>query len=197
MITSPTPVFFRTQAELRKWFMKNHNKAEDLIIGFYKISSGKGGITPKEAIDEALCFGWIDGIRRGIDEVSYCNRYTPRRARSVWSDINIQRVAELKEAGLMQPAGIAAFEKLDTKRTKQYPNENKDIKLLPAYTKELKANAKAWTHWQSKSKSYRHHVTHWIMSAKQEATQIRRLHQLIEQSGQELNIPQFGANPKA
>lgn len=149
------PRFFATKEEWRAWLDKNHGKAKELLVGFHKKAAGKPSITYKEALDEALCFGWIDG-RRGGGETSWTIRFTPRRPRSVWSDINIKRVGELTALGKMHPAGIRVFESRDLAKQKQYSFENRHVTLDPAYEKEFRANNKAWKHFESRPPSYRH-----------------------------------------
>ena len=180
------PTFFQTPADFRKWFEKNHEKAPELLVGFYKKGSGKPSITWPESVDEALCFGWIDGIRRTIDDESYTIRFTPRRARSNWSTVNVKRVAELTKLGRMQPAGLRAFEARDPKRSGIYTYEQEkppeDPKLAPEYQARFEANGKAWTFFQGQAPYYRRLVSRWVMSAKQEATRLKRLATLIDDS---------------
>jgi uncharacterized protein YdeI (YjbR/CyaY-like superfamily) len=174
--------FFKTQKDFHKWLEKNHSKFQELIVGFYKVNSGKPSIRYQEALDEALCFGWIDGIRRNIDEISYSIRFTPRRPKSYWSAVNTKRVAELAKLGLMQPSGLKTFNGRDKKKTERYSNERKNVKLDPEYEKRFKMNKKAWEFFQSKPPSYQKPAVWWIMSAKQEETRLKRLTQLIEDS---------------
>lgn len=176
------PVFFKTQSELHKWLKKNSEKKTELFIGFYKVGSGKKGITNKEALDEALAFGWIDGIRHSIDEESYKNRYTPRRRGSNWSNINIKRVKELIKLGLMQPKGLEEFEKRDKKKSGSYSFENKKPELSKEFVKKFKANKKAWEYFSDKAPWYKRTSSHWVMSAKKEETRLRRLEILITDS---------------
>lgn len=176
------PIFFATQSDLRKWFEENHNKQAELLVGFYKVGSGKPGITWSQSVDEALCFGWIDGIRRSIDDESYCNRFTPRKAKSTWSAINIKKVEELTKMGLMKPEGHAAFNKRDEASSKTYSYENEAVKLNRNYEKKLKANKKAFTFFTKQAPSYQKATARWIMSAKQETTRLNRLETLIRDS---------------
>jgi uncharacterized protein YdeI (YjbR/CyaY-like superfamily) len=180
------PTFFRTPADFRKWFEKNHDKAPELLVGFYKKGSGKPSITWPESVDEALCFGWIDGIRRTIDDESYTIRFTPRRARSIWSAVNVKRVAELTKLGRMQPAGLRAFEARDPKRSGIYAYEQdrpkEEQKLGPEYQARLEANAKAWAFFQAQAPYYQRTVSRWVMSAKKEETRVKRLATLIDDS---------------
>ena len=178
------PTFFATPADFREWFEQNHDTARELLVGFYKKGSGKPSITWPESVDEALCFGWIDGIRRRIDEESYSIRFTPRRARSIWSNVNTKRVAVLTKEGRMHPAGLAAFKKRDAKRSGIYAFEQREKaqRLGAAYMAKLKANKKAWAFFQSQSPYYQRMASLFVMSAKKEETRLRRLAALIEDS---------------
>ncbi len=174
--------FFKTTEALRKWLEKNHNKKDELWMGYYKKSSGKQGVTYKQALDVMLCFGWIDGIAKGIDEEKYCQRYTPRRTRSIWSAVNIKKIAELTKAGLMHEAGLAAFNNRDGSRAGLYSHEQAEIKFTPALLKLLKANKKAWENFSKMPPGYRRTSTWWVISAKQEETKLRRMKTLIADS---------------
>jgi uncharacterized protein YdeI (YjbR/CyaY-like superfamily) len=176
------PIFFKTQADFREWLQQNSDKQTELIVGFYKTGSGKPSITWPQSVDEALCFGWIDGVRRSIDGESYCNRFTPRKAKSNWSAINIKKVEELTKQGLMQPAGLAAFAKREESRSRVYSFENEAQILKPEYEKQFKANKKAWDFFQSQAPWYIKVSLHRIMTAKQEKTQLSRLEGLIKAS---------------
>ena len=176
------PRFFKTQADWRTWLEKNHAKAKELLVGFHKVATGKPSITHKQALDEALCFGWIDGVAHGGD-TSWAIRFTPRRKGSTWSDINIARVGELTKLGRMHAAGLAAFEGRDPKKQKRYSGENRGTSLDPAYAKKFRANRKAWAHFESRPPSYRRPAIWWVVSAKREDTRARRLRTLIEDSG--------------
>lgn len=180
---TPAITYFATPAAWRRWLEKNHATAPELLVGFYKKGSGQPSITWPEAVDGALCFGWIDGVRRRIDDTRYSIRFTPRRARSIWSAVNVGRVAALTASGLMTPAGILAFAGRSDARTGVYAFEqSKPAVLAPADEKRLRANKKAWAFFQARSPSYQRTVTWWIISAKQEATRQRRLTVLIEDS---------------
>jgi uncharacterized protein YdeI (YjbR/CyaY-like superfamily) len=180
------PTFFPTPADFRAWLERNHETAPELLVGFYKKGSGRPSITWPESVDEALCFGWIDGIRRTIDDESYSIRFTPRRAHSNWSNVNVKRVAELTKLGHMHPAGLRAFEARDPKRTGIYTYEGgrpqTEVKLAPAYLKKLKSNAKAWAFLEAQPPYYKRVVALYVMSAKKEETQLKRLARLIEDS---------------
>jgi len=177
------PRFFRTQAALRAWLEKNHDKLSELWIGFYNKESGKGGITYKQALDEALCFGWIDGVRRNIDEVSYEQRFTPRQAKSYWSAVNINHVKRLQEAGKMTPAGLAAFESRDEAAAARYSFEQKNVAFDAELEKTFRKNKKAWAFFEAQPPGYRRIATWFVMGAKREDTRAKRLERLIEVSG--------------
>jgi uncharacterized protein YdeI (YjbR/CyaY-like superfamily) len=176
---SPKPTFFETPAELRRWYEKHHDTAPELWIGYHKKESGRGGVIYREALDQALCFGWIDGIVKRIDADCYMQRYTPRRAKSIWSNINIRKVEALREAGQMKPSGLAAFAARDPKRSGVYSFENRPKKLTPALEKTFRANKKAWTFFAAQPPGYQRLVVWRVMSAKQDATRERRLADLI------------------
>lgn len=174
--------FFETPQDFRNWLEKNHKSETEIIVGFYKIGSKKKSITWSEAVDQALCFGWIDSVRRSIDGESYCNRFTPRKATSIWSAINIQKVEDLTQAGLMQPAGLAAFQFRKENKSRIYSHETENIKLSDEYEKLFQANKKAWEFFEKQAPSYKKVTIHWIMSAKQQKTQISRLEKAILES---------------
>jgi uncharacterized protein YdeI (YjbR/CyaY-like superfamily) len=176
------PTFFAKQADFRKWLQKNHKKETELLVGFYKIGSGKPSMTWPQSVDEALCFGWIDGVRKSIDKESYQIRFTKRKPTSIWSAINIKKIEELKKQGLMQPAGLASFEKRTESKSRLYSYEKGEVELPEDFKKLFKANKKAWDYFQSLAPSYRKVSKHWVMNAKQEATRLKRLNQLISES---------------
>jgi uncharacterized protein YdeI (YjbR/CyaY-like superfamily) len=182
------PRFFRNSSILRKWFEKNHLTQTELLVGFYKVGSGKASITWGEAVDEALCFGWIDGVRKSIDKESYCIRFTHRKAGSIWSAINIRKVNELMKKDLMHPKGLAAFDKKKDHKSKIYAYENKALKLSTAYQKKFKANKTAWAFFRSMPPSYQKTAIYRVMSAKQESTRNSRLEVLIRDSESGLRI---------
>ena len=184
------PKFFPTPADWRAWLEENHASREELWVGFYKRDSGRPSITWPESVDGALCFGWIDGIRKSIDTVSYMIRFTPRKSRSTWSAINIRRVGELKKLELMSPAGMAAFEKRDGNRSAIYSYEQrKTAKLPPDFEKQFRKQTDAWKFFQSQPPWYQRTSTYWVISAKQEATRLKRLATLIDCSQHKRNIP--------
>jgi uncharacterized protein YdeI (YjbR/CyaY-like superfamily) len=173
------PTFFATPADLRAWFDANHANTDVLWIGFHRKGSSTPSITWPESVDEALCFGWIDGIRKRVDETSYMIRFTPRRRRSIWSAINVGRIAELERQGRVTEAGRKAFDARLEARTAVYSFEQRGTELDGAYLKTLKANRAAWASWQGRTPSYRKTHTWWVISAKKEETRQRRLAQLI------------------
>jgi uncharacterized protein YdeI (YjbR/CyaY-like superfamily) len=176
------PTFFKTAAGFRRWLAKNHASAPELLIGFYRKNSGSAGLTYAEAVDEALCFGWIDGIKKRLDEVSYTHRFTPRRPRSIWSLVNIKHVERLVAAGRMMPAGTRAFAARESARTGVYAFEKELQQLDDALEKTFRANRSAWKFWLAQPPGYRKNCIHWVMGAKQAATRERRLAQLIADS---------------
>lgn len=176
------PKFFRTSEQFRQWLEKNHDKTTELFIGFHKKASGKKSITYPEALDEALCFGWIDGVRKSIDEISYMQRFTPRKARSTWSNVNCRHVERLQKEGRMTEAGLKAYSLRDPKRTGIYAFENKPREFSPEFEKKFRSNKRAWDFFQSEPPSIRKVCIFWVMSAKQEETRLRRLDSLIESS---------------
>jgi uncharacterized protein YdeI (YjbR/CyaY-like superfamily) len=177
------PMFFAQPSAFRAWLEKHHLAAGELLIGFYKKGSGRPSITWPEAVDQALCFGWIDGVRRRLDDESYCIRFTPRRRTSTWSAVNIRRVAELKEQGLMQPAGLDAFGRRSEEKSRTYSYEQeRGATLEDAWQKKLQANRKAWAFFQAQPPWYQRTAIHRVVSAKKEETRRRRLDALIEAS---------------
>jgi uncharacterized protein YdeI (YjbR/CyaY-like superfamily) len=174
------PTFFATPAAFRAWLKKHHKTAREIIVGFYKKESGKATITWQESVDEALCFGWIDGIRRSHPPDAYSNRFTPRRQGSNWSAINIKRVEELTKLKRMQPAGLAAFAKRTEAKSRVYTYEQRDRFVLDkGLEKKFKANKKAWDFFQDQPPYYRKLMTGWLTMAKAEETRLRRLDKLM------------------
>lgn len=183
-----TPKFFPTQEDFRRWLEENHDKETEIIVGYYNIKSGRGGMNWSESVDQALCFGWIDGVRRKIDEESYCNRFTPRRAGSNWSAINIAKIEELTKKGLMKPAGIAAFEKRSEMKSAIYAYEN-ELKTFPAeFEKRFKANKTAWDFFEKQANWYKKQMINWVVTAKQQKTRESRLDKLIAASADEKRL---------
>jgi uncharacterized protein YdeI (YjbR/CyaY-like superfamily) len=183
--------FFKTPADFRKWLEAHHASVPELWVGFYKKDSGKPSITWPQSVDEALRFGWIDGIRKSIDDLSYKIRFTPRNTRSTWSAVNIKRAQELVEQGLMRPAGLSAFQAREENRSGIYSYEQRSPELPDQYGKKLKKNLGAWKFFQAQPPSYRKAATWYVLSAKREETRLKRLDALIEYSAQGQRIPQF------
>jgi uncharacterized protein YdeI (YjbR/CyaY-like superfamily) len=178
------PTFFATPGDFRRWLRAHHDTADELLVGFYKKGSGRPSITWPESVDEALCFGWIDGIRRTLDAESYTIRFTPRRKGSIWSDVNTRRARALVEEGRMQPAGLRAFEARDHARSGLYSFEQRrTVKLGSAAEALFKANAKAWAFFTAQPPGYRRVATWFVISAKRDDTRARRLEVLIRESG--------------
>ena len=177
------PRFFATPEKFRAWLAKNHGTAPELLVGFYKKASGKPSIDWPQSVDQALCFGWIDGVRRNIDEVSYSIRFTPRRARSVWSSINIRRVKALSKEGRMSAAGLAAYQRRSKDRSAIYAYEQRaSAKLTPAETRIFKAEAGAWEFFSKLAPSFRQRMLYWITSSRKPETRKLRLARLIAAS---------------
>jgi uncharacterized protein YdeI (YjbR/CyaY-like superfamily) len=187
------PRFFRTPSELRKWFDGHHATATELLVGFYKKDSGRQSITWPESVDEALCVGWIDGIRRRVDEVSYTIRFTPRRPRSIWSAVNTKRVQDLIAQGRMRPAGLQAFEARQENRSGIYSYEQRGDTLVEPYAAALKRNKAAWKFFQAQAPSYQKAANWWVVSAKKEETRLKRLASLVEHSERGRMLPQYTA----
>lgn len=186
------PTFFPTPADFRAWLEANHDSASELWVGFYKTSSGKPSMTWPESVDQALCFGWIDGIRKSIDAESYMNRFTPRRPGSTWSAVNIQKVQTLIEQGLMHPAGLRAFANRQEASSEIYSYEQRhNITLTADQEQQFRANLQAWDFFHSRPGSYRKAALWWVVSAKRPETRDKRFATLIELSSQGQLIPQF------
>lgn len=176
------PTFFKDAAHFRRWLQKHHASETELWVGMHRKASGKGGITYKEALDQALCFGWIDGVRKRVDETSFVQRFTPRTAKSYWSAVNIKRAGELIAAGQMAAPGRKALERRDAAASGRYSFEREAAAFTAAQLKTLKANRKAWSFFASQPPYYRRVATFWVASAKKEETRVRRLETLISDS---------------
>ena len=179
-----TPLFFSTQADFRAWLAANHDKETELLVGFYKVGSGKPSLTWSQSVDQALCFGWIDGVRKSIDANSYCIRFTPRKSKSIWSAVNMAKIDELTSQGLMHPAGVAAFAKREESKSKIYAYEQKQVSLSAEFEQVFKANETAWVFFQKQAPSYKKQAMNWVMTARQSATQLNRLDKLINISAE-------------
>ncbi len=182
-------IFFKNPNDLRKWFEKNHETEKELFVGFYKVYTKRPSITWSQSVDEAICFGWIDGIRNSIDDESYHIRFTPRNPKSFWSEINIEKFKQLQKLGLIKQKGLEAFSKLREGKSKIYSHERNNIKLSPEFEAEIKKNKSAWEYFNNLAPSYKKSSIHWVMSAKRLETQLKRLKILIESSKQKLKIP--------
>jgi uncharacterized protein YdeI (YjbR/CyaY-like superfamily) len=178
------PKFFKTPSAFRKWLEVHHASSKELWVGFYKKGSGKPSIDWPESVDEALCFGWIDGIRKSIDAESYMIRFTPRKPTSVWSAVNIRNVEKLVKEYRMRAAGLKAFEARKENRSGIYAYEQRSPELVEPYLGKLKRNKAAWKFFQTQPPSYRKVMNWWVVSARQEETRLKRLDKLIEESAQ-------------
>jgi uncharacterized protein YdeI (YjbR/CyaY-like superfamily) len=183
------PRTFRTQAAFRAWLEQHHAAAKELEVRLFKMHAAHRGITYPLALDEALCFGWIDGVTHRLDEDSYRQRFTPRTPRSTWSRRNVEHVERLTKAGRMTPAGLAAFRARDEQRTGVYSFEHERPALTPAHLRTFRANSAAWAFYQLQAPGYRRMTTHWVMSAKKDDTRARRLALLIDCSARGRKIP--------
>lgn len=181
-------IFFSTQDEFREWLDKHHKSETELLVGFYKVDSGKPSMTWSQSVDQALCFGWIDGIRKSVDGESYCIRFTPRKKTSIWSAINIRKVEELTAAGLMTPEGLKAFSFRKEDKSGVYSYENELAEFDANYAKQFKENKLAWAFFEKQAPSYKKVMKRWVMNAKQEKTRLLRLGKIIKESEQQRRI---------
>ncbi|MPZ22949.1 MAG: bacteriocin-protection protein [Dehalococcoidia bacterium] len=188
-------MFFSTQSDFRDWLEANHDSARELWVGLFKKASGKTGITYKEAVDEALCFGWIDGIARRIDDERRIQRFTPRRRGSNWSPPEHEARGGVIELGLVHPAGLAAFERSKQDRQRRYSYEGRPHELDPAYDERFRANVRAWEFFQAQAPWYRSTATYLVMSAKREETRLRRFETLVADSEAGRRIKQLTSAP--
>ncbi len=194
--TDANPVFFATPEEFRAWLEAHHETEPELLVGFWKKGTGKPSLTWPESVDEALSFGWIDGVRRSLGDEAYTIRFTPRRARSTWSGVNVRRMDELIAEGRVRPAGMKAFEARSADKTAIYAYEQRAPGLTEPYAGELRANAAAWEFWQKQAPWYRKTASWWIISAKKEETRRKRLATLIELCAAERILPGLDRRPK-
>ena len=191
------PFFFEDQAALRVWFEQHYQIEKELLVGYYTVKSGRRSVTWSESVDEAICFGWIDGIRRSINEESYCIRFTPRRPGSNWSNVNITKAKKLTELGLMYPSGIQAYEKRKISRSGVYSYETDPLMALnDNMVKLFQENKGAWNYFCNETPSYRKVTIRWIMSAVQDATRLSRLYELISSSANGEKIKAMRWNSK-
>jgi uncharacterized protein YdeI (YjbR/CyaY-like superfamily) len=194
MISNAKPTFFATQADFRNWLSENHDRVTELLVGYYKVGSGKPSMTWSESVDQAICYGWIDGVRQSIDKESYFIRFTPRKPQSIWSAINLKKVGILSAKGLIRPPGLAVFNLRKESRSNIYSYEKEEVPLSSEYSKIFKSHKNAWSFFQSLPQSYQKTAIHWVMSAKQELTGEKRLNELIRDSeaGQKIKRLNYG-----
>lgn len=189
-VGEPKPRYFATPEQLRAWFRDHHRSAEELWVGYHKKGSGEASVTWPESVDEALCYGWIDGIRKSVDDSRYTIRFTPRRPGSNWSKVNVERVEELTAKRRMRAAGTAAYERRHEGANVGYSSEDQyNSKLTPAQARRLRANDEAWAFFQQQAPWYQRGAVHWVTSAKRESTRERRLDTLIECSAAGTTVP--------
>ena len=180
---SNAPKFFPTPARFRAWLGRNHDRVKELWVGYYRKDTGRPSITWPESVDEALCYGWIDGVRHKVDEVSYKIRFTPRRPQSIWSAVNIARVAVLTEERRMQPPGNAAFARRQEEKSRRYAFENRaTAKLSRADEREFRRNKLAWKFFTAQPPGYRRLASWYVVSARRPETRRKRLERLIATS---------------
>jgi uncharacterized protein YdeI (YjbR/CyaY-like superfamily) len=182
------PCFFPTAEHFREWLKRNHDKEDVLLVGFYKRDSGRPSMTWSESVDQALCFGWIDGVRKRIDDDSYTIRFSRRRPRSIWSAINIAKAKELIKNGLVHPAGLAAWAKRDEKKSAIYAYERETKTFSAEEEKRFHANKSAWKYFSERPPGYRKQMTYYVVSAKKEETRAKRLKRLIDASAKKKKL---------
>ena len=183
--------FFKSASDFRRWLETNHARTTEQQVGFYKVDSGRGGLTYAEALDEALCFGWIDGLRKSLDEAAYKIRFTPRKPKSIWSRVNLRHAKRLKAAGRMTPVGLEALGKCEPARSGIYSFENATRKLAAPDERRFKAAKKAWEFFQRQPPGYRRTAIWWVVSAKKDETRWRRLAQLMADSSRGRRLAQL------
>ena len=183
--------FFRTPADFRKWLEKHHGSRRELWVAYYKRSSGRASMTWPESVDEALCFGWIDGLRKSVDASSYTIRFSPRKPISIWSAVNIKRAQELTAQRRMRPAGLGAFAKRKENRSGIYSYEQRSATLVKPYADRLKKNRAAWNFFRAQPPYYQKAMNWWVVSAKREATRLKRLKRLEEDSARGRRLAEF------
>ena len=186
-----SPTYFPTPAVFRVWLREHHETATELVVGFHRTGTGTPSMTWTESVREALCFGWIDGIRRRVDETRYTIRFTPRRKGSIWSAVNVKHVEELIATGLMQPAGLRAFEARKDAKSGGYSFEQRTVELPAAHAAVFRTHRKAWLWFEASVPSYRKAAVWWVVSAQREETREKRLKTLIECSAEGMRLPQM------
>ena len=179
--------FFPNQTLFRQWLINNHDKKTELIVGFYKVKSGHLSMTWSQSVDHALCFGWIDGVRKSIDAESYQIRFTPRKKASIWSQVNIDKIQKLTENGLMHPAGMEIYNNRTENSQHGYSSKKQDTQLPVNFENQFKQNQKAWAYFESLAPSYKKISINWVVSAVQDKTKHKRLAELIAMSELETN----------
>jgi len=188
-------IYFAHPDEFREWLEQHHDTARELWVGFHKKETGRPSLTWPQSVDEALCFGWIDGIRKSVSTEAYVIRFTPRKPTSIWSNVNIRKVEALVENGRMRPAGLRAFEARDAKKSGIYAFEQrKKARLAPVEEKAFRANKTAWKFFQAQPPGYRQIASWWVISAKRAETRARRLATLIDDSAAGRRIRQLQSN---
>ncbi len=190
------PIFFKDQSELRKWFEKNHLSEQELILGYYKKATEKETVSWSESVDQALCFGWIDSVRKSIDAESYQIRFTPRKPNSIWSNVNISKIKEMTDKGLMNQTGIEAFNKRKEHKSGIYAFETEEKQLTSEFETQFKANKKAWDFFNQQPPGYKKLALHYVMTAKLEATRNKRFQDLITDSEASLRLRQLSWTKK-
>ena len=191
------PTFFSDPAAFRKWLEKNHDRVSQLLVGFHRVDSGKRGLTYPHALDEALCFGWIDGVRKRYNAVSYTVRFSPRNATSIWSVINTVRMQKLIKLGRVHASGMKMYAQREKAKSKRYSYEVRNRTFTPIFERQFRSSPTAWGFYQSQAPWYRRVSCYWVMSAKKEETRQRRLNQLIADSAHQRRIKQVISNPKS
>ena len=185
---------FKTPADFRKWLERNHDREKELMIRLFKVHARRRGIGYREALDESLCFGWIDGVRRSLDEDSFTQRFTPRKAKSNWSSVNVKRFHELEKEGRIRPPGLKAFQAWDGTKA-PYSFESKPIELDAAFLKQFRAKKRAWAFWEKQPPGYRRIASFFVMSAKRDETRRSRFGTVLKCSAEQRRIPLLARDP--
>lgn len=191
------PATFRSAERWRAWLERHHRTETDLVVRLFRVHASQQGLSYTEALDEALCFGWIDGVRRAFDAVSFTVRFSPRKARSIWSRVNVAHVERLITGGRMTGAGLAAFKSREERRTGVYSFEQRAMALAPNLLRRFQARARAWRYFEGRPPGYRRTAIHWVMGAKRDDTRLRRLQVLIDCSARGERIPPLARAPRA
>ena len=187
----PAPRFFPSAESFRRWLESHHDSESEIVVGFYRVDTGKPTMSWSESVREAICFGWIDGHVKRIDDTSYTRRFTPRKGASIWSRVNIQHAEQLIADGRMHAAGLAAFTARTAKRSGVYSFEQESVELPASLISVFRRNKRAFEFWERQPASYRRAATWWVINAKQEATKVRRMKSLIDYSQKGERVPQF------